>query len=107
MLQAAPAASCWPQVVPEAIEKLGSPLSAGLMVNIAVPALVTTTAVWVSVLLTRLSPKLKDVVLNVAMVTGEAIVNDTAALCIRSPDVPVRVMLAVPGLAAEEAEMLN
>ena len=76
------------------------------MINTAGPVLVTTATVWVSILLTRLFPKLKAEVLNDAVVTGVAIAREMAALCMSVPDVPVRAILAVPGVAVDDADML-
>ena len=54
----------------------------------------------------KLFPKLKAVVLKEAVVTGEATVNAVAALCEIVPQDSVRVLLAVPGAAFEDADML-
>src|SRR5215475_2233328 len=79
------------------------------MVSVDPPVFVTTTAVCVSVLFTRLLPKSNAVVLNDAVVIGAggaAIVNAVAALCESVPEVPVTVMFAVPGAALAAAVML-
>jgi hypothetical protein len=70
------------------------------------PVFVTTTAVSVSVLFTRLSPKSKDVVLNEAEVDGAATCKDTVALCESPETVPATAMLAVPGVAFGDAVMV-
>ena len=70
------------------------------------PVFVTTTAVSVSVLFTRLSPKSKDVVLNEAEVDGAATCKDTVALCESPEPVPATAMLVVPGVAFGDAVMV-
>jgi hypothetical protein len=76
------------------------------MLSSAEPVLVTTTTVWVTVLLTRLSPKSNAVVLRAAVVTGEPTVRAVEALWLSVPDVPVREIFAVPGCALADALIL-
>ena len=79
----------------------------GFRVSKPKPAFVTVTTVWVSVLFTRLFPKLKDVALSEAAVVGAAMCKEAVALCESEPEDPVIVTLAVPGEALEDAVMVT
>ena len=70
------------------------------------PVFVTVTTDWVTVLLTRLLPKLKEAALNEAVVDngGAALtVNAAVTLWESEPEVPWRAMLAVPAAAVGPA----
>lgn len=78
----------------------------GLMLRLVVPVFVTETTVCVTVLLTRLFPKSKNVVLSVAEAgagSGWPIIKVELVEDESDPDVPVTVIVAVPGVVLEDA----